>query len=389
MADDFQFHVGYFDDLHFEPSINFQLNRWINYLGASAIDDMRAIAPRLKDYPSYLVEFQKLAEKALSEGRILPAAYYFRSAEFFMREDDPAKIPTRQKFLSILWEQYKITPSNRIMIPYVDGTINGLLPAYVFLQDKPKDTIVIHGGFDSYIEESFPIFRYLHSAGYNLVCFEGPGQGGALIDSKLLLTHDWHKPVKAILDYFELEDVTLLGISMGGCLALRAAAFEPRVMRVVAYDIFYDWLETTLDKLEPIRPVIKFLLNIKAAGLFNRLMAEIMKKSPLFDWATRRAMLVLGVSSPYDVFEKSMRYTTRDVSSEIKQDVLLLAGAEDHIIPLNHFYIQQNALINARSNTARLFTRAEHAQNHCQIGNLGLAINYIIDWIELTRQHEV
>jgi hypothetical protein len=171
---------------------------------------------------------------------------------------------------------------------------------------------------------------------------------------------------------------------MGACLALRAAAFEPRIKRVIAYDVFYDWMETTLDKMKPISPVVKFLLAIKAAGLFNRLMLEIMKKSPLFDWATHRAMLVLGVSSPYEVFQRSKGYTTQDISSMVKQEVLLLAGAEDHIIPLNHFYLQRDALKNVRSLTTRLFTRAEQAQNHCQIGNLGLAISYISDWIDLT-----
>jgi len=385
MTDGNHFNVGYYDNLHSEPSINFQMNRWINYLGESALDDIHEIAPKLTDFTSYKQAFLQLAEKAFKEGRTLPAAYYFRSAEFFMGEDDPAKALTRQKFLELLWKQYKISPGNRLLIPYADGKIHGSLPVYTYLHEKPKDTLVIHGGFDSYIEEFFPLFQYIHAAGYNLICFEGPGQGGALVDSGLLLTHEWDKPVKAILDFFKLEDVTLIGISMGGCLALRAAAFEPRIKRVIAYDVFYDWMETTLDKMLPIKPVVKTLLTIKAAGFFNRLMAQIMNQSPLFDWATSRAMLVLGVTSPYEVFVKSKLYTTRDISPLIKQDVLLLAGAEDHIIPLNHFYIQQKALENVHSLTARLFTRAEHAQNHCQIGNLGLAISNIIDWIEFTR----
>jgi hypothetical protein len=28
-----------------------------------------------------------------------------------------------------------------------------------------------------------------------------------------------------------------------------------------------------------------------------------------------------------------------------------------------------------------LFTRAEQAQNHCQVGNMGLAFRTIIDWM--------
>jgi pimeloyl-ACP methyl ester carboxylesterase len=387
MQEEFQFHVGYYDHLHKEPSINFQMNRWISYLGSSAVEDMQCIAPRLSDFSSYRQEFLALAEKALSEGRNLHASYYFRSAEFFMRQDDPAKIPTRKKFLSLLWEKYKIDESDRIAIPYKDGNINGLLPAYYFTHDQPKDTIVIHGGFDSYIEEFFPVIIFIRNAGYNVICFEGPGQGGALQESRLFLTHEWHKPVKAVLDYFKVEGVTLMGISMGGCLALRAAAYEPRVQRVIAYDVFFDWLDTSLEKLKPVESLLKFLLNYRASGLFNFFLAGIMKKSPLFDWAMHQAMLVLGVSTSYEVFQKSRRYTTRDISPLVNQDVLLMAGTEDHVIPLSHFYQQIEILKNVRSQTTRLFTRDEHAQNHCQVGNLRLLVDYITNWIDFSRQH--
>jgi len=31
--------------------------------------------------------------------------------------------------------------------------------------------------------------------------------------------------------------------------------------------------------------------------------------------------------------------------------------------------------------TGRLFTRAEQAHQHCQVGNLGLAVDFMLDWI--------
>jgi len=36
----------------------------------------------------------------------------------------------------------------------------------------------------------------------------------------------------------------------------------------------------------------------------------------------------------------------------------------------------------ARSVTARVFTEAEQASNHCQIGNTGLALKVILDWLD-------
>ena len=174
---------------------------------------------------------------------------------------------------------------------------------------------------------------------------------------------------------------------MGGCLALRAAAYEERIQRVIAYDVFFDWMETTLIKLGPVGQLLKYLLKSRAHGLFNFTLSGIMKKSPLFDWAMHQARLVLGVSTSYEVFKQSKLYTTRDISPLVKQDVLLLAGAEDHVIPLKHYYQQIGLLENARTKTARLFTREEHAQNHCQIGNLRLVVDYLTDWVEQTSRN--
>jgi hypothetical protein len=43
---------------------------------------------------------------------------------------------------------------------------------------------------------------------------------------------------------------------------------------------------------------------------------------------------------------------------------------------------QTRALVNARSVTVRTFTAAEHADQHCQIGNLELACQVITDWLQ-------
>jgi hypothetical protein len=43
------------------------------------------------------------------------------------------------------------------------------------------------------------------------------------------------------------------------------------------------------------------------------------------------------------------------------------------------------ALKNARSVTGRVFTTHESGENHCQFGNIGLALNFIANWIEFQR----
>jgi len=68
-------------------------------------------------------------------------------------------------------------------------------------------------------------------------------------------------------------------------------------------------------------------------------------------------------------------------SDLVKQDVLILTGAEDHFIPLKMHDMQVKALVNARSVTGRIFTQKDQAQNHCQIGNTGLALDVMLKWL--------
>jgi hypothetical protein len=93
-------------------------------------------------------------------------------------------------------------------------------------------------------------------------------------------------------------------------------------------------------------------------------------------------MHVFGVDSPAAAMRATASYRTADVSPLVRQDVLLLAGAEDHYVPHHQIYDQASWLTNARSVTTRMFTRPENGQAHCQIGNLPLAIATIAAWID-------
>jgi len=72
---------------------------------------------------------------------------------------------------------------------------------------------------------------------------------------------------------------------------------------------------------------------------------------------------------------------TADVSGEVRANARLLAGAEDHYVPLTD---QITTLTAARSATARVFTGDEHAQNHVQAGNIALPVQVMLG---LAGQH--
>jgi hypothetical protein len=81
--------------------------------------------------------------------------------------------------------------------------------------------------------------------------------------------------------------------------------------------------------------------------------------------------------------------STRKISHLVRADVLLLAGADDHYVPLKQLGRQAANLANARSVTTRIFTAAEQASNHCQLGNIGAATRVMEAWLDLTAQGPV
>lgn len=215
-----------------------------------------------------------------------------------------------------------------------------------------------------------------------MIAFDGPGQGRAL-DDGLPMTPAWHVPVSAVLDYFGVERVTLIGLSLGGCLALRAAAAEPRVARVVAFDALTDFLDVVLRQTSaPVHRVLRLLLRLRAARGVNWMVARAARRSPVVQWGVEQGMHVTGASTAFDFLRCVAHYRTTDISASIRQDVLLLAGRADHYVPVEQWRRQIAMLEHARSITARLFTADEHAENHCQVGNQGLALRTIVQWLD-------
>jgi hypothetical protein len=95
-------------------------------------------------------------------------------------------------------------------------------------------------------------------------------------------------------------------------------------------------------------------------------------------------MHVSGTATPYDFLRSTTAMSTRKISHRVRADVLLLAGADDHYVPLKQLGRQAGMLSRARSVSTRTFTAAEQAGNHCQLGNIGAAARLINTWLDLT-----
>ena len=370
--------IGY-RRFHPDVSINFQCNRWVQWIGPSAIDEMTELASRANTYPEFIDAFLALAERARAADRTLAGAYYDRAAEFFMTASDPRRPAARARFLETMRTIYDATPE---FVPFGSGS----MPAYDLRPDRQIGApIVMFGGFDSYVEEFLPMIAGLVDAGRRIVVFEGPGQGSALEDFGLTMIPEWEQPVAAILDHYGLDDVVAVGISLGGGLVMRAAAFEPRISRVVAFDILDDFFETVARQIgRGVRIPLRALLYARARRLVNAIAGRAAARKPVSEWGLQQGMHVTGTATPYDFLRSTTAMSTRKISQRVRADVLLLAGADDHYVPLSQLGRQADTLINARSVTTRIFTAAEQASNHCQLGNIGAVSRLINSWLDST-----
>ena len=106
------------------------------------------------------------------------------------------------------------------------------------LQDHPAPLVMIVHGIDGCKEEHLATELALHAAGCATLCCDGPGQGEALLLSNILWKPDFPEFLSKAIDVAG-EDVRvdanrcgLLGISIGGMWALKAAAADRRVQAI-------------------------------------------------------------------------------------------------------------------------------------------------------------
>ena len=360
---------------HPNTDINFQANRWAEAIGPRSVPEIRAVAGALGSLPGWVASFLSLADAARADGRRLDAAYYDRAAEFFMPPTDARKAPTRSRYVDVMQEVFGLRP---LHVPYGSGS----LPVYDIAPAGPAmSTWVIFGGFDSYIEDYLPMYAALARRGRRVVAFDGPGQGGALMDDRIPMTHEWEWPVRAVLDSLGLADITLMGISLGGGLAIRAAAFEPRVARVIAFDAMDDFAQVITGRVAPLAAgPASLVARHWPTRTVDATMARLARRSAVIDWGMWQGMHVTGTTTPSAFLRTAGRMRTAAVAERVRADVLLLQGAEDHDVPVEQMHRQAMTLRHARSLTTRTFTAAESCASHCQVGNIGLAIRTMLEW---------
>jgi pimeloyl-ACP methyl ester carboxylesterase len=363
-----------FEHFHRRSFVNYQLNR-AHALGYADREELREAAATIRSREDCVAVFEALSAKAEGNGRLRNATSYLRVAEFFTPPRSAEKVPRYRRYRRLFDMAFASSGAVRHEVPYSTA----FLPAYRYpaIGGTSRGTVLLCGGFDSLIEEFFAIWERIAAAGFDVVAFEGPGQGGARALGGLTFDHDWEKPVGAVLDHFGLARAGLVGISMGGYWALRAAGREPRIDRVVSWPPVYDWLYRVPG---PLRGVTRAMLRRRRFMRWNvRIRTRLV---PTLRQVVDQALYLVDSEDPMDAVDWFLGMNATHLGSErVTQDVLLLCGEHDAFQPPVLTRAQAAALTAARSVTVRMFTKAEYADQHCQMGNLDLACRVVTAWL--------
>jgi len=122
----------------------------------------------------------------------------------------------------------------------------------------------------------------------------------------------------------------------------------------------------------------------------NYKMKKMIERGGMPAWMIGNLMYIANAKEPIEATDLMLKLNATNLHSDlVRQDVLILTGKNDHFVPFKMHDMQVKALTNANSVTARIFTEKGQAQNHCQIGNIGLALDVMLNWIDRVSSAQI
>lgn len=371
-----------------------QLNRYLGpILDRPGMDRLTTSTLARIRSASQIAQFAgRMAARFDAEGDAAAAWRLYFLAAFYLPEHDQRK----RHFIDAASRNFDASHAHLAMrrhtIPYTDGSLTA-----IHWQADPDDrarfpdapsTLVMMNGFDGYAEEIMAFAEYFPCRPFDIITFDGPGQGHTAL-AGMPLEPRWELPTTAVLDYFDLDSAAALGVSFGGYLVMRAAAHMPRISHVIAFDMMYRLLDgLTLPLPASIRPLEASIVErARPAWLFDATMSVATHASADLAWKLQQARQLTGLDKPSDVLRALGAYTMEPLAGMIHQPCLVMAGDADQYVPFERLGDVRRALENSASLEVRAFHHAQDPDmaQHCQIGDLDRVFAIMGDWLSGPR----
>lgn len=314
----------------------------------------------------------ELAQEDLAAGHTLSAATkYERAAVYYITGERmqsvgyAPRVITYQKMLDSFDQflKYGEQPVEKVEIP-IDGSS---FPALFYRAPGagPEAPVIVQfNGLDSTKEQMWaaPLRSELGKRGVSLLMVDHPGTGEALRLRGQTAVPQSELWGAACVDYLEtrgdidMERVGILGWSLGGYYAPRAAAFEKRFALCVAWSANYNWgeLQQRRAQREGEHPVPHYWEHVQ--------------------W-------VWGKSSFEEFMEFAPQVSLVGISENITVPYLVTHGSGDRQIPIEYAHAQYETAVNSPDRELHIFTPHEGGVEHVGGDNMLPAASLISDWI--------
>ena len=173
--------------------------------------------------------------------------------------------------------------------------------------------MILIGGLDSSKEVELHYFGEMFlRRSCSVFYFDGPGQGEMY--GQITMTSGFERAVASVIDSLSSDPrvgnapIGCFGVAVGGHLACRAAAFNPRIKACMSIGGFFD--SGVLPKLPPL-----------AATAFRK---------------------AFGLSIDDDLSELAPYLTLQDLQGQMRVPLLLVHGTADHLVDMGQITQMQN-----------------------------------------------
>lgn len=339
---------------------------------------------------------QAMADKSLSVGHSISAGQaYLRASNYYraalMHHADPTSpdvLRLARTSLDCFGKAVKLLslPAEPVRVPYG----NTMLPAWFWrspVAAPNAPVLIVHQGRDAWAEDNKFIADACMQRGYHCLLVHCPGQGMALRELGLPFRPDWEKVITPVVDFVveqpgvDPSRIALMGMSMGGALAPRAAAFEKRIKICIANPGVLNWGASVVGYLSAISPDIAAAAqNVEnAPAAFNAAIGEIAKVAPQLQWGITDEMWKHGVQSPAELLIRLKQYNNEPIIDKITCQVLVMDGEAEawSVGQAKMFY---DALKCPKD--YMLFTAEDTGLVHCQTGAQSVATHRLFDWLD-------
>ena len=395
----------WYEDLFFtDDNFNFEAIRMLGTAYSEGADIGECISTikniKDKDYKSWYDEWYKTAERIYKKAEEMQktgdivsarklyfrATSYYEIAGFYLHASKTRQIAIdswekgRNCFLKAIESIPYITT---VKIPYENTTLPGYLIKSPYAKEKAP-LLIVNTGFDGTKEELyFSVGKAAAERGYHCLMFDGPGQGEVIRLQNLPFRYDWEKVVSPAVDFamklpeVDTSKIALMGRSMGGYLAPRAAAFEKRLGACIANGGVYCMTEGLYKKIPP--ALIKAIKS--NPNMFNATIKRYCQYSSALNWFITNGMWTFNAPTPAEFFIKLEKYTMEDIAEKITCPTLVIDSEDDF------FFEGQPQMLYSKltcPKTLLVFSESEDAELHCQMGATAIANEEIFSWLNKT-----